>query len=485
MEFFAQRATYRLTAGYEVQLEHYHLVHRLRVALGTFRADSARYLREPASVPVDNLYKSIASLSVLYNELTTIGPVSLDAFFEVQATGYGLDAYYPKVNRSISLRASGLPDYYTDYARAENIAGYIDLYLSRLLGILMKEGEAHFKEAASRSRAINRSILIGTIIAGFLLLGYVWMIANSITRPIRSLARDSERLARGDMDVAPVSVKTHDEVGILAERFYTMSANIRDYIESLRERAELEKKLHDEEMSLLAMGKALREAQLLNLQDQIRPHFLFNALNAIARNALFEKAPATEKLTLSLARLLRSTMKVGGLTVPLGEEMATVQEYLAFQKERFGRRLEIDMRFDESLKNIPVPRFLIQPIVENAVRHGIEPREAPARILVSVRRTDRRLKIGVADSGAGMEASRLMELRKRIAAAPAQPEEKPPDLDQAGIVAGTGIGLANVASRLAILYNGEAQFRLHSRPGRGTIVSMRIPLQGGPRWPGF
>lgn len=485
MEFVAQRSTYRTTAGYEVQLEHYHLVHRLRVALGTFRADSARYLRDPGSVAVDSLFKGIANLSVLHSEIAAIQPLSLRAGFEVQAVGYGLDAYFPKVNRSISMRASGLPDYYADYARAENIAGYIDLYLSRLLGILMEEGEIHFKTTAARARAIHQAILAATIVAGFLLLAYVWMIANSITKPIRSLARASEKLARGDMSVAPITTRSKDEVGILVERFFTMSANIRDYIESLREKAELEKRLHEEEMSLLSMGKALREAQLLNLQDQIRPHFLFNALNAIARNALFEKAPVTEKLTLSLARLLRSTMKAGSLSVTLGEEISIVREYLAFQKERFGNRLEIDIRFDESLEEFPVPRFLLQPLVENAVRHGMEQREGPAVILVAVRRSTSWLKALVADSGAGMTPDRLAALRRNIAAAPGATEERQLTADREGLVAGTGIGLSNVATRLSILYNGEARLALYSRPGKGTLLSIRIPLQGGPRWPGF
>lgn len=478
MEIIAQRATYKVAEEYETRLKHYHLVHGMRVALNGFRADADRYLREPSSRPIEELYQSIANLSVLDNSLAPLEFLSKDAGFEVRATGYGLDAYLPLVARSLSLRAAGRSDYYADFARADKIAGYVDMYLSRLLSILMEEGEESFQASSRQSQAINNAILFGMIAAGVLLLGYVYIVANSITKPIRNLAKASEKLARGELDVAPLRMKSKDEVGILTESFYLMSANIRTYIEGLKEKAELEKKLYDEETSLLSMGKALREAQLMNLQDQMRPHFLFNALNSIARNALLEHAPATEKLTISLAKLLRSTMKEGGPYVPLGDEVGIVREYLSFQKARFGERLDWEIRFDATLSVIRIPRFLLQPMVENAVRHGIEPKEDNSRILVSVQRRGDNIKAFIIDTGQGIPRDTLIRLRQVIRNASMGTIEA-----KDGLLAGTGIGLANVATRLFLLYGSEGRLELYSKPGKGTIIRLSIPMKGVSRWP--
>ena len=480
MEIMAQRATYRVAEEYESRLDHYHLVHRMRVALNTFRQDADRFLRDPSSMPVERLYEAISALSALDHSLSPLEDLSVDAGFEVRATGYGLDAYFPLAGRSFSLRSAGRSDYYADFARAERIAGYVDMYLSRLLSVLMRDDEESFRAFTRKSKAVSNAILLGMIAAGILLLGYVYIVANSITKPIRKLAKASEKLARGEMDVDPVQVKSRDEVGVLAESFHVMSASIRAYIEGLKEKAELEKRLHDEETSLLTMGKALREAQLMNLQDQMRPHFLFNALNSIARNALLEHAPATEKLTISLARLLRSTMKEGGPYVPLGEEVDIVREYLGFQKARFGERLDWRLEFDATLGDIRVPRFLLQPLAENAVRHGVEPKEGNTRILVSVRKRGDKIKALVIDTGLGIAPEALLRLRGLIRnASPLRAESAANE----GLLAGAGIGLANVAMRLQLLYGQEGSIRLYSRPGKGTLVRLSIPMKGVPRWP--
>lgn len=505
MEILAQRATDKVAEEYQTRLDRYHLVHRMRVAFSGFREEGAAFLRDPSSSSPEAFYERIAVLSVLNEELAPLENLSIEAGFEVRAVGYGLDAYFPLVTGAVALRSAGKSDYYAGFAQAERIAGYIDNYLSRLLSLLLRDGEENFRALSKRAAAISNAILLGMIAASLLLLFYVYLVANSITRPIRRLAQASEKLAKGEMNLAPGAIKTkrRDEVGVLVESFYAMSADIRAYIESLEEKAELEKRLHDEETSLLSMGKALREAQFMNLQDQMHPHFLFNALNSIARNALLEGAPVTEKLTLSLARLLRSTIKEGGPYIPLGDEAEVVREYLAFQKVRFGARLDWEMRFDDALSGVKVPRFFLQPLVENAVKHGLEPRERGARIFVALRRRGEKIRAFVADTGLGISAGELFRLRGVIAAArngaaaskgAAAGEERravgaagaPPasqGLADRRLVAGKGIGLANLATRLYILYGEKASLRLYSRPGRGTLVVLSIPIEGAPPWP--
>lgn len=497
LEIAAQVVNYRLTREYESYMDYYHLVHRARISLGSLRSEADRYIRDPAAVPVESLYESISTLALLNSSIAPLEDWSVHAGFEVRATGYGLDACFPLMNRSVSGRAAGNDDYYADYAKADRIAGYVDSYLSNLLGILMKDGEARFRKESARSAIINRAILVSMISAALLAMIYVYLVANSITSPIRQLARESERLARGDLDAEPVKVKSRDEIQVLADSFFTMSTNIRFYIEGLTEKTELERRLHEEEMALLGMGKALREAQFKNLQEQMRPHFLFNALNSIARTALMENAPSTEKLTISLARLLRATMREGGPYIPLSEEMGVVREYLAFQKARFGERLEWEIKYDPAIAGIEVPRFLLQPLVENAVRHGIEPLEQGGGILVSMMKKGGGIKAYVVDTGAGMEPGRLAEIRRGVArasggAAAAERESaKRADRaagpegsgESASLISGVGVGLGNLATRLFILYGKQAGIAIHSKRGKGTIVRIRLPSKEPVKWP--
>lgn len=491
LQLLAQTATSRVASVYEERLEHYHLVHRMRIALTTFRSEGDRYLRDPSSVSLDGLYTSIASLAVLDDELKALEDLSMEAGFEVRATGYGLDAYLPRVSKSFSLRAAGRSDYYADFAAADHIAAYIDTYLSRLLTILMKEGEERFREVSRQAQSVNDAILLGIVAAGLLLFAYIYAVANSITKPIRQLAKASERLAAGDLSVPEVEVRRHDEVRILAKAFRQMSESISAHMASLREKAELERRLREEETSLLSMGKALKEAQFMNLQDQMRPHFLFNALNAIARNALLEGARTTERLTISLARLLRSTMKEGGPYVSLNEEVDTVREYLGFQKARFGSRLEWEIHLDPDAGDVRVPRFLLQPLVENAVRHGVEPLERPTRILVSVHVREGEVRARVVDSGIGMSPEVLAAIRAAIRVATGDTAVAAAGASTGGESASagsgasdrqrSGIGLANLAQRLNLVHGEAGRLRIHSLHGKGTIVRLDFPLKAGQR----
>jgi sensor histidine kinase YesM len=213
------------------------------------------------------------------------------------------------------------------------------------------------------------------------------------------------------------------------------------------------------------MGRALREAQFMSLQDQMRPHFLFNALNTISRSALLEEAPSTERLALGLGRLMRYSIGAGGGSVPLREELDVLREYLEFQSIRFGKRLAWRIDADERLGALPIPRFTLQPLVENAVRHGIEPLERGGAVRVRAALRRGRVRIVVADNGAGMGRERAAALR----AAGGDSAEPPLGVE------GSGLGIANIKLRLALRYGDQARLCVSSAPGRGTVVRISMP----------
>ncbi|MGB9686321.1 MAG: sensor histidine kinase [Rectinema subterraneum] len=486
-----QNESIQLSREYGVNLSSYHLVHRFRLNLANFHGLTDRYLREPLSANPELIYNGIASLNAQYAELLPLEDYSIHAGFEVRATGYGLDVYLPLVSRAVGLRAGGSPDYYQAFVKATRIQGYIDVYLNRLLSELMQSGEETYAKLSRRSEILNKTILLSMIIASILAVIVIVLVTEAITAPLRKLAKEAEKLASGDLEAGIVEAHTNDEVETLARSFASMASNIRAMVEGLKEKAELERLLHEEELALVSMGKALREAQFMNLQEQMKPHFLFNALNTIARSALMERAERTESLALGLARLLRATIKDSGALSSLEEEITLAQAYIEFQHARFGDRLKWKIDVPSALQSLKVPRLMIQPLVENAVRHGLEPKVEGGTVYIKARRRNTRLILWVLDDGVGISKEKLEEIREHIVFSlelkNRKPEELPvptdaellnsdPGESENELLNGTGIGLANLATRLAILYSGQCRFDIQADSDKGTLVRIMIPL---------
>jgi two-component system, sensor histidine kinase YesM len=484
-EFASQASSARANRDYERRLSGYHAVHRFRVSFEAHRALTERLLREGISEDGERqLHERALSLVWLFEDIRPVDPGSLPAFFEAQAAERALDAYLPLAESALARRRAGDPDYYADYAKADRIARYADGYLSKLLSIELEQGETLFRVDA-RNAARARGAALGAIIGiGAFALLFSSLAATRLTLPLRRLAEASERIAAGDLDVAPVGAAPGDEVAVLAAGFNSMSASIRRMVADLRRTADLEMKLLADEAELARAERSLAEARFMALQDQMRPHFLFNALNAIARSALLEGAGRTTELAHGLGRLMRYALGGPEPFVPLEEEFAVIHEYLAFQAVRFGERLSWRAALEPELAAHKVPRFSIQPLVENAVRHGVEPMERGGRILVDVRRRRNLILVRVFDSGVGIEPERLRAIRQAIGAAHAGAQAGTQEGAQADQTrkpgeaeAETGLGLANLAGRLGIRYRGAGRVSLLSSPGRGTVVRVSFPAE--------
>ena len=485
-----QNESMNLSREYSKNLSNYLLVHRFRLNLNSFHAQADRYLREPASVEINSIYDGILLLNSQYVELLPIADISIYVEFEVRATGYGLDAYFPLVSRAVGLRAGNSPDYYQVFVNASRIHGYIDIYLNRMLSELMKNGEETYVSLSHKAEILNRTIFFSMIFASAIAIGVILFVTQAITAPLRRLAKEAEKLAKGDLDAGIVEVHTGDEVETLTRSFATMAMSIREYVEGLKEKSELERLLHEEELALVSMGKALREAQFLNLQEQMKPHFLFNALNTIARSALLENAPRTESLAICLATLLRATIKDSGALSTLDEELVIAQAYLEFQQVRFGDRLQWNIDVPRSLRKTRVPRLMIQPIVENSVRHALEPKVSGGFISIKAQKRKEGLVLWFLDNGIGMSKDRLADVRAKIAASlqvqsfdqinlpqvAEIPFSEENDVNEEELLEGRSIGLANIATRFGILYGDSCRFEINSRKEKGTLVRITLPL---------
>ena len=194
----------------------------------------------------------------------------------------------------------------------------------------------------------------------------------------------------------------------------------------------------------------LRESELQMLRMQLQPHFFFNTLNAIS--ALTHRAPEqANQLIARLGDMLRiSLQKDKAQMVTLKEEVEFVETFLQIHKTLMGERLRVEMEIDPETRDALVPNMLLQPIVENAVEHGLAPLEAGGTVSISVRRQDEDLILEVSDNGQGFTASRA----------------------ESG-----GIGLSNTRARLANLYNGSHQISVLRTPGGGATVRIRLPFR--------
>lgn len=199
------------------------------------------------------------------------------------------------------------------------------------------------------------------------------------------------------------------------------------------------------------------KAKLDALQAQVNPHFLFNALNTI--NMYIYKNPKyARKLIVRLSTLLRYLLGKYGRFITLGEELSYIEDYAVIEKARFKDKLRIVFGIDENIKDIKIPVLTIQPLVQNAIIHGILPKETGGTVKISAHRLQDEILISVTDDGIGINEDRLKRVYEH------------------GFGTGCGVGIPNVNERLKILYGEEYGLRIESRYNMGTKAHFKIPL---------
>ena len=237
------------------------------------------------------------------------------------------------------------------------------------------------------------------------------------------------------------------------------------------------RRLREREHQALFLESNLAQARLNTLRAQLQPHFLFNSLNAIA--ALLRRDPRLAEATLlSLSELLRLALSQSERQeVSLREEINFVGHYLEIQQTRFGDRLRIEQEIEPAALECLVPTLLLQPVVENAIRHGIEPGDKAGLVRVTANQEDGRLVLTVADNGVGLSRTAL-ELASTSVLSGKTSIVPLPNKGSLGVVgehAGNGIGLTNLRARLETLYGTEQKLELAERKEGGVTVRIELP----------
>lgn len=285
-------------------------------------------------------------------------------------------------------------------------------------------------------------VIIGLICLFFALLG-AGMLSQLIAKPILGLTKHMKKVKEGSLDIE-FQVNSEDEIGLLASGFNAMIRRVQELLTNIN--FEQKKK---------------REYELALIQAQIKPHFLYNTLDVIYTLSEMGRARDVQRTTKALADFYRAALSKGRETITIEEEIRNVKDYLSIQRIRYSDvfTFEFDIR-GEVLGGL-IPKLTIQPLVENAIYHGLKTKGSLGLLKVTGEIVEGKIKIIVSDDGVGMLPERLEALVKK----PESPEQA------------VGYGLRNVNDRIQLYFGDEYGLQIESQLGQGTEVTLWLPFQ--------
>lgn len=306
--------------------------------------------------------------------------------------------------------------------------------------------ESIVKDANQIIRLALTVIAISLVVAIGLIYGFATMLSKRMFR----LSKHISKVATGNLDVA-LEIDGKDEIGQLSRQFNSMVASINALIlevqDSHEQNAQIQSKQNEIKFKMMA--------------SQINPHFLFNALESIRMKAHLKGEKEISNVVRLLGKMMRKNLEAGNRTVNLRHEIEVVRCYLDIQKFRYEDRLRYELRIDEAAEQVSILPLIIQPLVENAVIHGLENREDGGIVRVIAELMGGKLHVEVIDNGEGMTREKLQSLYHSF--------------DDQDDGEGSRIGLRNVHMRLKLLYGSESGLVIWSEPGIGTRVQFTIP----------
>lgn len=286
------------------------------------------------------------------------------------------------------------------------------------------------------------------------------MLSSRITDPLTTLTDCAQKINDGQAEkfvALEIPEEAAEETMILMHSFNLMMDTLQERIRMIEENTRTKVALQEQQLRL-------RTSELRALQMQINPHFLFNTLNMISKTAYMEERDKTVSLLQCCAQLFRYCLDYVERSAPLEKELEMLGNYVSLQEQRFGSRILFDFDLDERFHGIQVPSLILQPLVENSIVHGVGTCVEGAEILVTTRFFEEEGKgmISVKDNGDGMTPEQLARICEEIKTDTFQSDR---------------IGLANVAWRLRLFFNGRSEMKVLSSPGEGTEIKIYLPVR--------
>ncbi|WP_337100153.1 cache domain-containing sensor histidine kinase [Paenibacillus sp. YIM B09110] len=291
------------------------------------------------------------------------------------------------------------------------------------------------------TRKITLLILLIGLVCFVMALFVARLLSNVISKPIVQLSRHMKRVKEGNLD-QQIEVVSGDEIGLLASGFNTMMGRVKELLANIS--AEQRKK---------------REYELALMQAQIKPHFLYNTLDVIYTLSEMGRARDVQRTTKALADFYRAALSQGKDQIRLEEEMRSVMDYLSIQRIRYSDVFDFEIEIEPEVLHCMIPKLTVQPLVENAIYHGLKNKASFGRLVITARREDRKVVLTVKDDGAGISEERLHAIKASMN----DPQQQ------------VGYGLSSVHERLKLYFGETYGIQIESKIGLGTTVTAELP----------
>lgn len=324
----------------------------------------------------------------------------------------------------------------TDYFLSGNTSAYSGWTVISLVP------ETMITKEVSYIKVMTVIVIVITLVFIVTLFFYL---ATVISKPVTGLRNLMKQVETGDLDIN-YPVKGHGEIEELGRAFNRMLERLKQLIQD-NLHAQLQRQV----------------AELAALQNQLNPHFLYNTLEAFQMIAITEGSSRLARMSYSLGQLMRTALDIKEFTT-IGQELEHVRNYLVLIKERYEERLNYNISAEEALLAFRIPKLTLQPLVENAIYHGIDRKVGPGNVEISITRQETVLFIEIKDDGTGISGDRLQELQIQL------------EREENVLQKSKSIGIANIQMRLKRIYGKAYGISIESRLGEGTTVAIRIPL---------
>jgi len=296
--------------------------------------------------------------------------------------------------------------------------------------------------ARDNTKIFNVTAIV--FIISFIFSCIIWFfISSGIVGPVRKLTEATKSIRRGNFNIK-VEYASKDEIGILTNSFNYMVEKINDLL----------KQVLDEHMRK-------KDAEYKALQAQINPHFLYNTLNSIRWMAIIQKADNIKNVVDALGRLLRSCTSKVDQYITIREEIDNLKDYIYIQKIAYKNKFQVEWDVAEDITQYKCIKFILQPLVENAIFHGIQPKEQYGTIWITIRKQNDFIIFSVKDDGVGMTEEQIKRLLST---------------DSDSVKKFSGIGISNINERIQLTYGGRGSLTIDSEEGEYTNITIKIPV---------
>lgn len=371
-------------------------------------------------------------------------------------------------NKTISARrANDEEEIESTYKRTVDCYNYLQVQIQELNNLRLQQNALTYEDNQKRI-AITRTLsFIFFAVFSVLIFIILYFTITSITEPLVEISDIAHKIAKRDFDVPLFNRDTSDEIGNICQAFDRMIISIREYIDTIWEKARTEAELKEKEIEMQALYV---DAQLRALQNQINPHFLFNTLNTGAQLAMMENADKTCYFIEQVADFFRYNIQRQKKTATIDEELGLIDNFVYIMKVRFGNRLVFSKEIPNEKFNEEIPLMTLQPLVENCIKHGLKNSTGIVKLQITLE--EKFIVIAVSDNGEGMPD----ETKEAVFQAVDSGTTRLSSEHLGNTSTHNGTGLISVFLRLKLHFHRDDLFDItNGENGIGTKFIIRIP----------